>query len=122
MLVNLLSPVEAMDADGTIIKNKDGEIPTLKEMILYALRVPHGTDQNTNYKTKNERFLLLKRIDKVDEIELTDAECKSILDRIGMIYLQVEMVGRCGELLTPPVKTKAPVELKEVVQAEEPAK
>lgn len=100
MLVNLLTPIEAMDADGTIIKNKDQEVPTLKEMVLYALRVPHGSDQSTNFKTKNERYLLLKRIDKVDEIDLTEAECKIILDRIGMIYLQVEMVGRCGELLT----------------------
>ena len=83
MKVNLLTPIEAMDADETIIMNKEGKPPVLKEIILFALRAPHDSDQRTGLKEKNERYLVVKRVNAVDEIELTDGEVKMILDRVG---------------------------------------
>lgn len=114
MLINLLQPIEAMDADGTVIMNKDQKPPTLKEILLFSLRAPHNDDTRTGFKDKNERYLVLKRIDAVDEIELADGEVKMILDRVGKLYLQVELIGKVAEALTK--KADAPV------AAAEPAK
>lgn len=109
MLTNLLQPIEAFDADTTMIMNKEGKPPTLKEMILFALRAPHGDDQRTGFREKNERYLVLKRVEKTDSLELTEGEVKMILDRVGKLYLQVELVGRVAEVLTAkPVEPEPP--------------
>jgi hypothetical protein len=102
MKVNLLTPVESINHDGTIIKNEEGGIPTLKKIILYALRAPHNSDAHTGFKEKNDRYLVVKRVDQCDELELTDGEVKMILDRVGKMYMQVEIVGRVAELLSKP--------------------
>lgn len=100
MKLNLLQPVEVLDSDGTIILNKDQKPPELKEIILFALRSIHESDQRTGLKEKNERYLVIKRVNTVDEIELTEGEVRMILDRVGKMYLQVELVGRVVELLS----------------------
>lgn len=102
MKVDLLQRIEAMDVDETLIKDKEGNPPTLKEVAVRALRAPHNSDQTTNLKQKTERYALIKRLVASDEIELTERECSLIMDRAGMIYLQVELIGRLGDILTPP--------------------
>lgn len=99
-MINLIQTVEVIDADGTPIKNKEGTCPTLKEILLYAFRAIHPSDQQQGFKEKNERYLIVKRIEKVDEIELNEAEIKICKERIGKIYVQAGIVGRASELLS----------------------
>lgn len=109
MEIDLLQPIEAMDADETIIMSKGGKPPTLKEMVLFCLRAPHQSDQNQSFKDKNERYLVIKRLNAVDKIELTEGEVKMILERAGKLYLQVELVGKLAEVLRPcPDTEKSP--------------
>jgi len=100
MKVNLLDPIEAFDADGTLIMGKEGKPPSIKEMVVFALRSAHQSDNQSGFKEKNERYLVIKRINAADEIDFTDGEIKMILDRCGKLFLQVELVGRIAELLT----------------------
>jgi hypothetical protein len=106
--INLLQQVEAFDGDGTLIKNKDGVCPPLKEIVEYALATAHQTDQNTGFKQKNERYLILKVVKASDEVDLTEAQIKLIKERIGMLFLQIEIVGRAAELLDGAVAPVAP--------------
>jgi hypothetical protein len=117
MQINLLAPIEATDADATIIMNKEGKPPTLKEILLFALRSPHQADTQTGFREKNERYLVLKRVDAVDSIELTEGEVKMILDRVGKLYLQVELVGKVAEALSakPPTAAVDPTQVPSAV-------
>ena len=99
MLINLTQKIEAMDADGQIVKNKLNEVPSLREVILIALRQPLQIDHATGLKEKNERYLLIKKLSSGDEVELNEKEIKTILERVGKVHLQVEIVGRVMELL-----------------------
>jgi hypothetical protein len=99
MLVNLTQKIEAMDADGQLVKNKLNEAPSLREVILIALRQPLQIDHATGLKEKNERYLLIKKLSSGDEVELNEKEIKTILERVGKVHLQVEIVGRVMELL-----------------------
>lgn len=108
MLVDLLQPVEAFDSDGTVIKNKEKVVPTLKEIILIALRLPLQSDQGQGLKEKQERFLVIKRLNAADSIELGSGEIKQILERVAKVHQQVEIVGRVAEILTPE-ETPAPL-------------
>lgn len=107
--INLLQQIEAMDADETIILNKEKKPPTLKEIILFALRQAHQDDQRTSLKDKKERYLVVKRVNAVDELELSDGEIKMILDRVGKMYLQVELVGKVAEILEVKLPSDSPV-------------
>lgn len=100
-MIDLTKAVEAYDADGTLIKNKDQKLPDLKEIVLFALRAAHQGDQNQGAKEKLERYTLIRRIDGASEIEFTQSEIKMILDRVSKIYLQVEIVGCVHEILAP---------------------
>ena len=99
MLINLTQKIEAMDADGQLVKNKLNEAPSLREVILIALRQPLQIDHATGIKEKNERYLLIKKLSSGDEVELNEKEIKTILERVGKVHLQVEIVGRVMELL-----------------------
>lgn len=99
MLINLTQKIEAMDADGQLVKNKLNEVPPLREVILIALRQPLQIDHATGLKEKNERYLLIKKLSSGDEVELNEKEIKTILERVGKVHLQVEIVGRVMELL-----------------------
>lgn len=120
-MIDLKTPVNAVDADGTIIKGKEGTPPSLKEICLYALRQTHQSDQNTGFKQKNERALLARRIEKLDQIELTQGEIDQLKNRIGMLFLQADIVCAAGELLdgnVPSVGCEAPVAVPEVAREE----
>lgn len=99
MLVNLTQKIEAMDADGQLVKNKLNEAPSLREVILIALRQPLQIDHATGLKEKNERYLLIKKLSFDKYAELNEKEIKTILERVGKVHLQVEIVGRVMELL-----------------------
>lgn len=98
-VINLGREVEALDADGTVIKNKEGKVPTLKEISLFSLRAVHNTDQNQGPKEKMERYSLIKRIEPVEEIELNESEGKLLKDRVAKMYLNVPIIGRSWELI-----------------------
>lgn len=102
MTINLLKPIEAINDDETMIFAKDGKPPTTKELILRALRSPLPGDERTGQKEKHERYLIVKRVTSMDEIELNEGERKLILDRAGRLFLQVELFGKLEEALTPP--------------------
>lgn len=102
MKLNLLTPVEAQDADGTMIMQPEkagGGIPSLKSMILFVLRQVIQDDQRQTEKYKKDQYLLIRRVDKVDEIELTAPERQLLVDRAYKILLQPELRGRVIELL-----------------------
>lgn len=101
MEIDLLKPLDATDADGTIIKGKNDPSVTLKEVVLFVLRSPHQSDQQLGFKEKNDRYLIVKRISEVDKIALTEGEVKIILDRAGKLLLQVELLGKLAEAITP---------------------
>jgi hypothetical protein len=101
-LINLTLPVEAFGPEDTIIKGENGQPPTVKGLLLRSLRAPLQTDQQQSFKEKNERYLIIKRLQAVDEIELTAAEVKLLKERVGRIFLDPEIVGKLGEVLVEP--------------------
>jgi len=99
MEIDLLQDIEVFDSDGTLIKNKQGGPPPLKEVLLIALRSPHNSDASQGFREKNERYLMAKRITASDKIALTKEEAKLLKERVGMMFMQMEIVGRVGEIL-----------------------
>lgn len=106
MLVKLNTTVEAYDVDETLIKNAKEKIPTLKDLVVRALRQVHADDQKDNLQMKQVRYTLLKRINSADEIELTDSEREILCNRVGKVFLQVELVGKACELINGVVEEK----------------
>jgi hypothetical protein len=106
MLVNLNTNVEAYEVDDTLIKNAKNNIPTVKDLCMRALRQVHADDQKDNLQIKQIRYNLLKRITNSDEIELTDSEREILCNRIGKVFLQIELVGRACELINGTVEEK----------------
>lgn len=121
-MINLDTPILTTDADGTLIKEEEGGFLTLRRLVLVSLKAAFQTDAQQPHKVRMERHNLVKRIEGkmiVDEngqpvldekgkvkfgegpteIELTEAERNSILERAGKIYTQVGIIGRASELL-----------------------
>lgn len=107
MLVKLNVDIEAYDVDETLIKNEKGDMPTLKKLLMRSLRQVHADDQKDNLQMKQIRYNLLKRIDKADEIDLTDSERELLCNRVGKIFLQCELVGKTCDLINAVVEEKA---------------
>lgn len=99
MLINLKKEIVAYDADETQILDAEKKPPTVKTVVTRALRQVHADDQKDNLPLKQARYNLLKRIEKVDEIEMTDSERELCCNRVGKIYLQVELIGGAVDVL-----------------------
>mgnify|MGYP006935476513 CR=1 FL=1 len=106
-MLNLNQPIEAVDADGTVIKNAKEEIPTVKEIALYGLRQAHVLDRESGFDDKNIRYQLAKRIEKADELEITETEAKILKKRVGALFVQIDIVGKFGELVDAALETKS---------------
>ena len=114
MIVNLTTKVRARGQDGTWIELKPGQgCPTLKELLLVALRSPAEADARQGFKEKSDRFFIEKRIapedygddaSNIPALELTEGECAILRDRVGRVFLQASLVGAIGELLDTKVK------------------
>lgn len=105
-MLNLNQPIDAVDADGTVIKNAKEEIPTVKEIALYSLRAAHVSDRDAGFDDKNVRYQLAKRIEKADELEITETEAKILKKRVGALFVQIDIVGKFAELVDASLETK----------------
>lgn len=102
MKINLTLPIEAFAEDGSIITvDAKGALPDRKYIIVRALRAPIAQDAHTGLKEKNDRYLLIKRVNQVDELEFTEGEAKMVMDRIGKVFQQVELIGLMYEAFYP---------------------
>lgn len=109
-LIDLKQTIEAYDHDGNLIKNKDGNVLTLKEMLLYSLRAAHQTDTTESHANSAKRYALVKRMAGADELELTKDEKNICIDRVHKFLVQIEVKGRITEILEQdtPAATPAP--------------
>lgn len=121
-VINLNAKIYATDGDGTLIKGEGDTFLDLRHVVLTSLKAGLQSDAQAPLKVKQERYDLLKRIQgnlvmtaegapalnaagkaqfdgAPNEIELTQAERNSILERAAKIYVQVEILGRVQELL-----------------------
>lgn len=101
MTVKLETQIEVVNYDGQPYRlmDKDETGPKLKDVLVYALRVPIQPDNGTSFEKKFQRSTMVKRLLAGPEIDLAATEIQFLKDRVGFVFHQIDLIGRVVELL-----------------------
>lgn len=104
-MINLNYPVEARDADDSLIwaNPEKKELPTVGSMLKYCVGGAHQSDQQQGFKQKSERGLFVRRLREAlagdGLMEISQGEKEMARQRIGLFFMQPELVLAISEAL-----------------------
>lgn len=112
MLYSIDEFVHAIRPDGLPLTKDDGEIHTIRELILRALREVLPEDRDSTHQKKLDTFRLIQKLAmKKGHVDITSDELTIILERSAKLYPQAEVSGRIAAFFAdypPPIRGAVP--------------